>query len=104
MHVWLVKAASAQNLLFNEVLFIEDGGEGCPEHNGHSLEIIQDQQSDESLISEAGIPTIIVIGCHLQSVIMCEALLQNSILKNRPSISKGIFNIWNTEKNWLPYS
>ena len=54
-----------QNLLFNEALFVDDGGEGCPEHNGHSLEIIQDQQCDESLISEARIPTIIVIGCHL---------------------------------------
>lgn len=63
-----MKAVSAQNLLFNEVLLIDDGGEGCSEHNGHSLEVVQDQQSDESLVSEAGIPTIIVIGRHLQSV------------------------------------
>lgn len=63
-----MKAGRVQNSLFNEVLFIDDGGEGCPEHNGHSLEVIQDQQSDESLISEAGILTSIVVGHHLQSI------------------------------------
>lgn len=60
--------ASVENLLFNEVLFVDDSSEGRLELDGYSLKIIQDQQSDESLTSVAGITTIIVIGCHLQLV------------------------------------
>ena len=53
------------NVLFNEALFVDDCGEGCPEHNGHPLEVVQHQQSDESIIIEAGVLTVVVKGSHL---------------------------------------